>query len=88
MTKDMTAPNWARTVARLRRNMDELRALGVRTIEPPDFDIPPSRRRPLASGGPVLRGVAVILGDQGPETLVDWTGSPISPRRSGDHGLS
>jgi hypothetical protein len=107
MTKDMTAPNWARKVAQLRRHMDELRAHGVRVIEPPDFDVPPSRRgrgRPLASGGTVPRGTAVILGEQGPELLVDGDGRVISDpsaipgpshsfglgtaRRSGDHGLS
>lgn len=42
--RDMTAANWARTLARLRRNMAELRDYGVRVSEPEGFDIPPERR--------------------------------------------
>jgi hypothetical protein len=76
--RDMTKPNWKRTLTRLRRNMAELRALDVQCIEPPNFDKPPAER--YAQGG-IITGVAVVFGDHenGPELLV---------RRSGDHGLS
>jgi len=38
----MTAPNWARTVRRLRRMAEALRAYGFRVTEPKDFDKPPT----------------------------------------------
>jgi hypothetical protein len=85
MSKDMTKPNWARSVARLRRLAEILKANDFQVTEPPNFDKPPVER--YAQGGPVT-GVAVILGEHGPEILMDRDGSPISPRRSGDHGLS
>lgn len=40
----MTAPNWKRTLARLRRNIAELRQYEVQCTEPPNFDVPPSHR--------------------------------------------
>jgi hypothetical protein len=67
----MSAPNWKRTLKRLRRLAAELRRHDVQVIEPPNFDLPPSKR--YATGGPVT-GVAVILGEHGPEILVDRDG--------------
>jgi hypothetical protein len=40
----MTAANWARTLKRLRRLAEELRAHDVQVIEPPNFELPPGRR--------------------------------------------
>lgn len=42
--RDMTAPNWKRTVTRARRLIEELRALDVECREPDNFDTPPERR--------------------------------------------
>jgi hypothetical protein len=78
MSRDMSAPNWARTLARLRRNIQELRAHDVQVIEPPDFELPPNRRGLKASGG--ANGPAVILGEHGPELLLDRPGAPVSPQ--------
>jgi hypothetical protein len=72
MSKDMSAPNWARTLARLRRLAEELRRNDFEVIEPPNFDTPPDKR--YAQGG-MVAGVgyvtAVILTEAGPEILVD-----------------
>jgi hypothetical protein len=47
MTKgDLTRARWARTLARLRRNMAELREYDVQVIEPPNMDTPPALRTP------------------------------------------
>lgn len=73
--RDMSAPNWARTVKRARKLAAELRALDCQVIEPPNFETPPARR--LRSGGVIVTGVAVILGEHGPETLVDRAGRPL-----------
>jgi hypothetical protein len=67
MSKDMSAPNWSRTVKRLRRLMAELREHDVQTIEPPNFDTPPGKR--YAQGGPVT-GMAVIVREDGPRIVV------------------
>lgn len=45
-TRDMTAPNWARTVKRLRRYGEEMKKEGVIVFFPPDFDTPPAHRKP------------------------------------------
>jgi hypothetical protein len=71
MSKDMSAPNWKRTLARLRRLAEELRRNDFEVIEPPNADLPPDKR--YAQGGPVT-GVAVILSEHGPEVLVDRDG--------------
>lgn len=42
--RDMTAPNWRRTVAAARRKAEELRALDFEIREPANFETPPSRR--------------------------------------------
>lgn len=42
--RDMTKPNWERTVRRARRLMAELRELDIQCIEPPNFETPPSLR--------------------------------------------
>lgn len=42
--RDMTAPNWKRTLSRLRRNIQELREHDCQVVEPPNFDTPPDRR--------------------------------------------
>jgi hypothetical protein len=43
--RDTRPANWAKTVARLRRNMEELRRYGITGMtEPEDFEIPPHRR--------------------------------------------
>jgi hypothetical protein len=60
----MTAPNWKRTVGRLRRYMAELREYDCQVIEPPNFDLPPGRR----PGGPIKGGPAVV-GELGPEFI-------------------
>jgi hypothetical protein len=80
--RDMTKPNWKRTAASLRKMAAKLRANDFQVIEPPNFDKPPAER--YAQGG-IVTGVAVMLGEHGPETLVDRNGSPIQPRRSSDH---
>ena len=43
-TRDVTVPNWTRTLTRLRRNIEELRLYGCEVKEPDDFQIPPERR--------------------------------------------
>jgi hypothetical protein len=68
----MTNANWTRTVRRLRRMATELANYGFEVIEPPSLDTPPAKRG--TSGGPVPRTVAVILGEHGPEHLVDRSG--------------
>lgn len=73
-SRDMSAANWARTYPRLMRNIEELRELDCQVVTPPDFDKPPSKR--LRTGG-VVTGVAVILGEHGPEVLVDRHGRPL-----------
>lgn len=50
--RDMTVTNWARTVKRLRRYMEELRRYGCEVKEPESFEIPPDRR--IASTLPPL----------------------------------
>lgn len=72
MTRDMSAPNWARTYPRLMRYVLELREHGCQVILPPNFDQPPSRRA-AGSGA----GVAVMLGEHGPELLLDTDGKPL-----------
>lgn len=42
----MTAPNWTRTLGRLRRYMTELREYDVECTEPPNMDVPPAKRSP------------------------------------------
>ena len=42
--RDMAAPNWARTLARLRRNIAELRSYDCEVSEPDGFAVPPERR--------------------------------------------
>jgi hypothetical protein len=79
MSKDMTRPNWKRTSNRLRKMAETLKAYDFQVIEPPDFDKPPAER--YAQGGIVKDpGRVYLVGESGPEH--------ISPRRSGDHGLS
>lgn len=51
-TRDMTAPNWKRTVKRLRRLAKEFESRGCRIIWPDDFDTPPDRR--IANTSPPL----------------------------------
>lgn len=51
-TRDMTEPNWARTVRRLRRWATELKAHGFEIIEPDGFETPPDRR--IATTSPPL----------------------------------
>jgi hypothetical protein len=43
-TRDMTAPNWARTLARLRRYAEELKAYDFQVKEPRNADVPPEWR--------------------------------------------
>lgn len=74
--RDMDAANWARTLARLRRNIEELRSYDCQVTEPPNFDRPPSARG-LRAGGMVRGPVATLLGDQGPEHLVNRRGDPL-----------
>jgi hypothetical protein len=66
----MEPANWARTLPRLERNIAELEELGCRVVRPPDFQLPPSRRRKFKQGGPV-NGPAVLIGEHGPELLLD-----------------
>jgi hypothetical protein len=42
--RDMTAPNWARTVKAARRKAEELKALDFEIREPDNFDTPPVQR--------------------------------------------
>jgi hypothetical protein len=44
MSRDMTRPNWKRTLKRLRRNIAELREFDCEITEPENFDIPPRER--------------------------------------------
>lgn len=44
MAKDMSAPNWKRTWARLMRNVAELREQGAEIKLPDDFEKPPGQR--------------------------------------------
>lgn len=73
---NMDAANWARTLARLRRNIEELRSYDCQVIEPPSFDRPPSTRG-LRAGGIVRGPVVTLVGEQGPEHLVDRRGDPL-----------
>jgi len=66
MSKDMSAPNWSRTLRRLRRLAEELRRHDFQVIEPPDVELPPSKR--YAQSGPPA-GVAVVVGESGPVLL-------------------
>ena len=50
MSRDMTRPNWKRTLKRLRRLAAELRTYDMQVIEPPNMDTPPSERRILDNG--------------------------------------
>lgn len=68
VSKDMTAPNWARTVRRLRKMIEELRSYDCEVREPDSFETPPSRR--FAAGGIVNGGVLYLVGEHGPEGLV------------------
>jgi hypothetical protein len=68
ITKDMSAPNWARTLKRLRRMAQELRDHDVQVIEPPNFELPPGRR--YAQGGLIDSATGVVVGERGPELLV------------------
>lgn len=43
-SRDMTAPNWARTHARLQRMIAELREHGCQVIEPAGFETAPELR--------------------------------------------
>lgn len=45
-TRDMTVPNWKRSVNKARRLIAELREIDqdIQVIEPPNFETPPSRR--------------------------------------------
>lgn len=43
-SRDMTAPNWARTVKRLRRWAEDFKRHGCEIVWPDDFEIPPERR--------------------------------------------
>ena len=47
--RDMSAPNWARTLPRLQRNAAELREYGWEVNEPPNVETPPGRRQPTPS---------------------------------------
>lgn len=49
--RDTRPANWAKTVARARREADGLRVLGFKIIEPEDLEIPPHLRiaKPSAS---------------------------------------
>lgn len=69
----MSAPNWARTLARLRRNAQELREHDCQVIEPPNFETPPAHRG--TSSGPAS-GAAVLIGEHGPELLLDGPHQP------------
>lgn len=81
MSRDMSAPNWARTLARLRRLAEELRRNDFEVIEPPNADLPPDRR--YAQGGmvaqstapnkPVPVGMAVIVGEDAGAADQAWT---------------
>ena len=42
--RDMRVPNWTRTVTRLRRMAEELKAYDFQVIEPDSLDIPSERR--------------------------------------------
>jgi hypothetical protein len=46
--RDMTKPNWKRTVAHARKMIEELRALDCEVREPDNFDTPPSLRGSLS----------------------------------------
>lgn len=70
--RDMTNANWKRTVGRLRRMARELRSYDYEVTEPANLDLPPRER--LGNGGITPRTVAVILGEHGPEHLVDRSG--------------
>lgn len=50
--RDMTAPNWKRTVTRLRNLAEELRAFDFEVREPDNFETPPERR--IANTSPDL----------------------------------
>lgn len=67
MSKDMSAPNWARTLGRLRRLAEELRRHDFQVIEPPNADLPPDKR--YAQGLRPPTGMAVIVGEDGPVLL-------------------
>jgi len=67
MTRDMSAPNWARTVKRLQRYAQQLRQHDVQVIFPPDFETPPEKR--YAQGGPVGAPRTYLIGEHGPEDL-------------------
>jgi hypothetical protein len=49
--RDMTVANWKRTLARLRRNIEELRSYDCEIREPDNFDTPPERRTSVSSPG-------------------------------------
>jgi hypothetical protein len=71
---DLTRARWARTLNRLRRNAEELKAYDFQVIEPPNVELPPEKR--YAQGGPVTT-TTVIIGEHGPEGLVDKRGHPL-----------
>lgn len=45
--RDMTKPNWKRTVTHARKMIEELRALDCEVREPDNFETPPSLRGSL-----------------------------------------
>lgn len=58
MAKDMSAPNWKRTHARLSRNIEELQDQGCRVITPAEFEKPPGRRSTALQGSSAIVVVA------------------------------
>lgn len=80
--KDMTKPNWTRTLKKLRRYAAELDAYDWPAPEPPNMEIPPSLRsgRPPASGGIISAGQTYIVGEHGPEDSEATPGQRIKRR--------
>lgn len=70
----MTAPNWGRTVRRLRKAIAELRSYDCEVREPDNFDTPPLRR--MATGGIVKGPATYVVGECGPEGIV-----PVEDRK-------
>lgn len=68
-SRDMSAPNWARTVKRAERLAAELRKLDVQVTFPPNFHLPPSKRYAQQAQEPIT-GTAVKLTEHGPELHV------------------
>lgn len=53
--RDLTAANWKRTLKRVRRNLAEARELGCTVIEPADFEVAPSLRKPAPGIATIFR---------------------------------